>query len=630
MLPNGVRGIGISVHKGHDDLSDIGPILDQAEALGVQAIELPIYDMDIVIAGRIRRPHMELLKAACRGRAAAYTAHGPLAINFFDDPVRLPRHFDVMQASMEVAAEVGAIHYVVHSGIMPVQPAEILEGAYERQREWLGRAGDFARDLGLLVYVETMFGGHEGRMHASAPSRLAAELAAIGHPNVWATLDFSHSYLRLGYFGGEFVREIATLAPFAKHLHMHDSFGRADDIWTYSQGEKLAFGHGDLHLPVGWGDIPWDALMAECVFPDGVVFNIELQKRYWHAAFGVRRGDTGAGPRGSLGGPRGRLGEGAMGQHGVDRVVVCVFDGLRPDLVSAERTPNLARFAGTATWFREARSVFPSMTRVATTSIATGAPPAVHGIVGNAFLFPQATRSHVIDTSRADDIALAERATGGGFVAVPTFADCLAREGCQVAVVHTGSAGSAHLINPRARANGHWTFSVLGRDHTGTPEAVDEVVARFGPLPPRELPRYEEIDYATTVFVERVLSELRSSVSLIWFNEPDTSFHYRGIGSPDSLAILRHVDAAFGRVLEWIGAQPDRDRYAVIAASDHGQISTTEQVDVAQLLKGAGHRAVWGGVRDLDGAELCLTGGNMGEIRILDGGERRRDRVATG
>jgi hypothetical protein len=64
------------------------------------------------------------------------------------------------------------------------------------------------------------------------------------------------------------------------------------------------------------------------------------------------------------------------------------------------------------------------------------------------------------------------------------------------------------------------------------------------------------------VFLERVLSELRPSVSLIWFNEPDTSFHYCGIGSPDSLAILRHVDAAFGRILDWLagaaGSRPVR------------------------------------------------------------------------
>ena len=56
-----------------------------------------------------------------------------------------------------------------------------------------------------------------------------------------------------------------------------------------------------------------------------------------------------------------------------DRVIVAVFDGLRPDMVTSEFTPNILRLADRGTWFRQARSVFPSVTRVATTSIATGA-----------------------------------------------------------------------------------------------------------------------------------------------------------------------------------------------------------------------------------------------------------------
>ena len=311
-----------------------------------------------------------------------------------------------------------------------------------------------------------------------------------------------------------------------------------------------------------------------------------------------------------------------------DRVVVCVFDGLRPDFVTPELTPNLARFAGTGTWFREARSVFPSMTRVATTSIATGAPAAVHGVVGNAFLFPQVTTAHALDMSRADDVGLAERATGGRLVEVETFGDALARAGRRLAVVHTGSAGSAHLINPRARTHGHWTFSIFGRDHTQTPEAVDEVIARFGPLPPRTLPRFEETDYAERVFREHVLADLDPDVALIWFNEPDTSFHYRFLGSPETLAVLKAVDAAFGRILAWIDARPDRDRYTVIAASDHGQISTAQDLPLADLLGAQGHVTRRASERTLAGASVAITGGCMGEIRILEGGEPRRDAVA--
>lgn len=311
------------------------------------------------------------------------------------------------------------------------------------------------------------------------------------------------------------------------------------------------------------------------------------------------------------------------------RVVICVFDGLRPDFVTPERMPNLAAFAGGAAWFSEARSVFPSMTRVATTSIATGAPPAVHGIVGNAFLFPEVTREHVLDMSAAADIALAETRTGGRLVEAQSFGDVLAAAGKKLAVVHTGSAGSAYLINPRARANGHWTFSIFGREHTQTPEAVDEVVARFGPLPPRNLPRFEEIDYAARVLTEHVLAGLKPDVALVWFNEPDTSFHYRELGSAETLAVVSHVDAAFGRIRDWIAAQPDAADYAVLIASDHGQISTNGQIRIVDELSAQGHKTFRAVERTLAGAAVSVTGGNMGEIRILEGGTARRDAIAA-
>ncbi|WP_342360998.1 alkaline phosphatase family protein [Terrarubrum flagellatum] len=309
------------------------------------------------------------------------------------------------------------------------------------------------------------------------------------------------------------------------------------------------------------------------------------------------------------------------------RVILAVFDGMRPDMISEKTTPNLMRLARRGIWFREARSVFPSMTRVATTSIATGAPPRVHGIVGNAFYWPAAARKHALDTSLIDDIALLEASDGRAATAT-TFGDQLALAGRKLAIVHTGSAGSAYLLNPRARANGHWTFSALGEDHTQTPEAVRQMIARFGALPPRSLPRFEEIDYAATVMTEHVLPVMQPDAAVVWFNEPDTSFHYKFIGAADSMAVIRHADAAFGRILDWVDAQPDADRFAIIAASDHGQIATSAEINLAGRLTEAGHRAVRAADRNTDGAAVAITGGNMGEIRILDGGAERSDAIA--
>lgn len=312
--------------------------------------------------------------------------------------------------------------------------------------------------------------------------------------------------------------------------------------------------------------------------------------------------------------------------HLADHVIVAVFDGLRADMVRPELTPNILRLAARGTWFREARSVFPSVTRVATTSVATGAPPAVHGIVGNAFYHADVLPDRVFDTSKAADIALAQAFHEGRFVTADSFGDQLARAGRRLAVVHTGSAGSAHLISPRARANGHWTFSVHGVDHTQTPEAVLEVVSRFGPLPERALPRHPDIAYAAQVMVEHVLPSLPDA-ALIWFNEPDTTFHYRDIGHADSLAVLRAADAAFGRILDWVEARQNADRWAVIAASDHGQISTSGIIPVADRARQAGFAV---GQKDrLAGNEFVMTGGRNGEVRLLNADPDRLEAIAA-
>ncbi|MBS7700933.1 MULTISPECIES: alkaline phosphatase family protein [unclassified Chelatococcus] len=298
----------------------------------------------------------------------------------------------------------------------------------------------------------------------------------------------------------------------------------------------------------------------------------------------------------------------------VRRVIVTVFDGLRPDLVSPELTPNILRVAAQGTWFREARSVFPSVTRVATTSIATGAPPTVHGIVGNAFYHREALPDDIFLTGDIDHIRRAERYHGGRMVDVDTLGDVLARAGRRLAVVHTGSAGAAHFINPRAKTNGHWTFSMHGPESTQTPEAVAEATAHIGPLPKRELPRLGEMRYAGRLMVDYVLPKLQPDVAIVWFNEPDTTFHYKGLGSQEAKTGLAEADRALGEILDWIESQHDGESVAVIVASDHGQISTGAVQPLFADATAAGFKVNTG--HDISDVMLTVTGGISGEIRL--------------
>jgi len=65
------------------------------------------------------------------------------------------------------------------------------------------------------------------------------------------------------------------------------------------------------------------------------------------------------------------------------RFVVVTLDGLRPDLVTPGAMPHLAALLAGGTRFARARSVFPSETRVAASSLITGCRPGAHGMVAN-------------------------------------------------------------------------------------------------------------------------------------------------------------------------------------------------------------------------------------------------------
>jgi sugar phosphate isomerase/epimerase len=39
-------------------------------------------------------------------------------------------------------------------------------------------------------------------------------------------------------------------------------------------------GIGDLHMPLGWGDIDWDSIFAELDFLPGTVMMMEIGPRY--------------------------------------------------------------------------------------------------------------------------------------------------------------------------------------------------------------------------------------------------------------------------------------------------------------------------------------------------------------
>jgi sugar phosphate isomerase/epimerase len=272
--------VGLSAREGQPDLSDFAVTLNDMADLGLGYVEIPAYAYDLVIGGRLLPARVAEFAGICEGRGHGFTIHGPLSINFMGPEPHLPRFLDATKAFIEICARIGAPHLVIHAGMMQAGERHDIENAAGRQRDYLHRAGEFAAEHQVTLCVENLF---DFGPYQATPSiaRLARELEAIGHDHVRATFDFSHGLIHATQYRYDFLEEAKALAPLAKHLHLHDSFGIPDLPWVYASAEANAFGFGDLHLPQGWGAVPWQTIAETCSFPEDAIAIHELNMRFW-------------------------------------------------------------------------------------------------------------------------------------------------------------------------------------------------------------------------------------------------------------------------------------------------------------------------------------------------------------
>ena len=74
---------------------------------------------------------------------------------------------------------------------------------------------------------------------------------------------------------------------------------------------------------------------------------------------------------------------------GIERVILVVLDGLRPDLITPDWLPCLSGLAASGSHTLAGTTVQPSVTAAALASLFTGVEPTVHGIVGETTLRPR-------------------------------------------------------------------------------------------------------------------------------------------------------------------------------------------------------------------------------------------------
>jgi phosphonoacetate hydrolase len=271
-----------------------------------------------------------------------------------------------------------------------------------------------------------------------------------------------------------------------------------------------------------------------------------------------------------------------MPERLVDRVLVLGWDGMRPDLVTAERTPNLRRLIERGVRWVNATAAFPTETRPNNATLGTGCYPGRHGITANHMLVPEVVADAKFDTGRPDHLLRLEQHLGR-LVAVPTLGATLAAHGMAMAAIGSGSPGQTLFQNPDPA--GGW---VLNPGLARPDELGFAVPLRLGAIPTRSAGQSVGSidDYLARVAAEYVRPELDPAVTILWSSEPDVSLHRAGLGSDDVEAAIRANDARLGRIVDEALALPGRT--ALLFLSDHGHTTVRARIDVDAELVQAG------------------------------------------
>jgi predicted AlkP superfamily pyrophosphatase or phosphodiesterase len=269
-------------------------------------------------------------------------------------------------------------------------------------------------------------------------------------------------------------------------------------------------------------------------------------------------------------------------------VLIAIFDGLRPDIVSPKHTPNIARLKQEGVHYSRSHAAFPTVTRVNGGTLVTGMWPERHGLVSNTMYVPAVDPVKPFSTGEWKELIKLRDSTGGRVVFTKTIGEYLQARGLAYVAASSGSTGSAFMLNPVA-PDGVGVL-ISGQLDPGTrvafPDRVnDGIRQRIGDFKGKNAS--DSVNWTGQVLRDYVLPELKADVLAVWFTEPDGSQHEHGAGSPEGLAELGNSDRDLGLLLDALAKRFPGRPINVMITSDHGFARHGKAVNITKALVNA-------------------------------------------
>jgi arylsulfatase A-like enzyme len=307
------------------------------------------------------------------------------------------------------------------------------------------------------------------------------------------------------------------------------------------------------------------------------------------------------------------------------RVIVFVWDGMRPDAISESETPHLAALAQRGSYFSDNHSSYPTFTMMNAAGFATGAYSGESGFFGNTVYRPGAPARDAAGKDVQMDKPVFSEDYGvlrqldenqdHHLLVVGTLFQAAQKAGLTTAAV--GKSGPAFMqdyknggvildekaafplafarelqaagialpaTTPFAYPDGAMQLAADNGDPTRQ-GAIFKLADHVTPDPSDRhgAPPTESNKYLMSVFLDYILPHKQPDLAVVWLRNPDSAEHPYGPGAPNFHAALRAQDALLGQLqarLVELGLDRSTD---LIVVSDHGHSSVSGPLELFPL-----------------------------------------------
>jgi len=276
-------------------------------------------------------------------------------------------------------------------------------------------------------------------------------------------------------------------------------------------------------------------------------------------------------------------------------IIIFVADGLRYGSVTPENMPNMFKLKSEGVDFTNSHSLFPTVTTVNASAIATGHYIGDTGNFGNALYtgVPMISMNGAPLASIENDMVLAEmnQRFGGNYLNEDTLIARARAQGFNTAVI--GKLGPMRIQDSTATADSNQTL--LMDDNTGHEGGFGlpqwftrDMKANFvdASAPRTTTPDYDQevwlMKAATRIVLPHFAGSDKPFAMLFWSRDPDITQHNAtdsvgefdpGINGPSGLAAARHADTQLGALMKALKDQGLDQTTDVFVTADHGFIT---------------------------------------------------------